>query len=178
MVDYQTSIPEGLRNLVPTGFEERMGHFREIGYMQSLDYTPRGILIKLSKNADTVSFFTSLKNEFPPIHFTTITASDLNDKIELQYNLLHDFTLTLDVVVDVSVSAENKRPETISITSVLPAAEIYEREVKDLFGVDFIGLPHPQRLILPDEWPENTYPLKKNYVIKSPAGKAKQNGTI
>jgi len=40
-----------------------------------------------------------------------------------------------------------------SISSILPAADWIEREIQDLYGVEFKGHPHPERLILPVQLP-------------------------
>lgn len=57
-----------------------------------------------------------------------------------------------------------------SITLVVPAANWAEREVQDLFGFIPIGHPDPRRLILPEGWPENHYPLRKDFdPLRTPA---------
>lgn len=59
--------------------------------------------------------------------------------------------------------AHDPDPRVESITSLYPAANWHEREVMDMLGIRFIGHPEPYRLILPDDWPENVYPLRKDY---------------
>jgi len=49
-----------------------------------------------------------------------------------------------------------------SVTLVLPAAQWYEREVKDLFGIDPVGHPDPRRLVLHETFPAGYHPLRKN----------------
>lgn len=56
-------------------------------------------------------------------------------------------------------------PETPSFPSVaarVPACIWGEREVRDMFGLQPIGLPDERRLVLPDDWPEGLYPLRKD----------------
>ena len=50
-----------------------------------------------------------------------------------------------------------------SITWLIPGANWAEREVRDLIGVEPIGHPDPRRLVLPDDWPEDLYPLRKDF---------------
>ncbi len=52
-------------------------------------------------------------------------------------------------------------PSFPSIARELPAALWIEREVKDLLGFRPVGHPDPRRLILPEDWPEGLYPLRK-----------------
>jgi len=54
------------------------------------------------------------------------------------------------------------QPEFPSVTPKVPAAIWYEREVRDMFGLKPIGLPDERRLVLPDDWPDNLYPLRKD----------------
>ncbi|MFV0574950.1 MAG: NADH-quinone oxidoreductase subunit C [Vibrio sp.] len=52
--------------------------------------------------------------------------------------------------------------EFISITPTIPAAVWGEREVRDMFGLRPVGLPDERRLVLPDDWPEDMHPLRKD----------------
>ncbi|WP_086982363.1 hydrogenase large subunit [Vibrio aphrogenes] len=52
--------------------------------------------------------------------------------------------------------------EFISITPTIPAAVWGEREVRDMYGLRPVGLPDERRLILPDDWPEDMHPLRKD----------------
>jgi Ni,Fe-hydrogenase III component G len=49
-----------------------------------------------------------------------------------------------------------------SITPALPAASLYERELREMMGIEVVGLPNTDHLFLPDDWPDGVYPLRKD----------------
>lgn len=50
-----------------------------------------------------------------------------------------------------------------SICNILPSATLFERELSEMFGVNIMGTPDPSRLLLPDNWPNGVYPLRKSF---------------
>lgn len=56
-------------------------------------------------------------------------------------------------------------PTFPSVTVQLPAANWYEREVKDLLGLRPQGHPDPRPLVLHGDWPEDLHPLRKDFQL-------------
>lgn len=54
------------------------------------------------------------------------------------------------------------KPEFPAVSPKVPAAIWYEREVRDMFGLQPVGLPDERRLVLPDDWPDGLFPLRKD----------------
>ncbi|MBE0607908.1 MAG: NADH-quinone oxidoreductase subunit C [Dehalococcoidia bacterium] len=48
-----------------------------------------------------------------------------------------------------------------ALTPTVPAAQWYEREAKDLLGIDPVGHPDPRRLVLHESFPHGYHPLRK-----------------
>jgi len=92
---------------------------------------------------------------------TDVTALDLypqEPRFEVVYHLLAMKTVQR-LRLKVRVPGDN--PRFITATRVWPAANAFEREVFDLFGVIFDGHPFHRRIVLPDEW--EGHPLRKDY---------------
>lgn len=64
------------------------------------------------------------------------------------------------VVVRAEVDPDSM--EYPSVTPRVPACVWSEREAFDMFGLRAQGLPDERRLVLPDDWPDDLYPLRKD----------------
>ncbi len=96
--------------------------------------------------------------------FEDLTAVDWHPaapRFQLSYHLLsHQYKerIRLRVMLD------QADPSVDSITPVWPAANFYEREVFDLFGIRFHEHPDLRRIMMPDDW--EGYPLRKDYPVE------------
>ncbi len=96
--------------------------------------------------------------------FEDMTAVDWfpsSPRFQLSYHILsHSYKehIRLRVLV------EEANASVESITPVWPAANYYEREVFDLFGVRFEGHPNLRRILMPDDWVG--HPLRKDYPVE------------
>ena len=82
-------------------------------------------------------------------------------RFEVVYQLL---SMAKKERLRLKVLLESGDPVVESITSVWPAANCFEREVFDLFGVRFSGHPYLRRLLMPEDW--EGHPLRKDYPVE------------
>lgn len=62
----------------------------------------------------------------------------------------------------VKVKLDKDNPETVTISDVWAAANWFEREVMELFGIIFKNHPDPRPLLLYEEW-DYGYPMRKGW---------------
>jgi len=62
----------------------------------------------------------------------------------------------------VKVQLDRNNPEIETVSSIWKTAEFHEREVYEMFGVNFLNHPDLRLLILPEGW-EGKYPLRKDF---------------
>ncbi len=67
--------------------------------------------------------------------------------------------------VRVKVHLEEHDAQMPTLTGVWPAANWYERETAELFGITFDGHPDPRPLLLPEDW-EGTPPLRRDVPMR------------
>jgi Ni,Fe-hydrogenase III component G len=75
-------------------------------------------------------------------------------------------------IVTLRVTVPYSRPVVPTLCGVVPSATIYERELIEMFGVQVTDTPNTDRLLLPDDWPPDVYPLRKSFTGLRPAGEA------
>ena len=103
-------------------------------------------------------------------YLVTITGLDHPPKYDDAGNLLSDGKIeglyhfaNWAAIITLRISVEYSNPKIDSICEIIPSATLYERELIELFGFDIFDTPDSSRLVLPDIWPENSYPLRKSF---------------
>lgn len=73
----------------------------------------------------------------------------------------HLFSYKYKHSIVMKVDLQRDNPEIQSVCDIWASANWYEREVYDLFGINFKGHPDLRRILLPPEW--EGHPLRKDY---------------
>ena len=150
---------------------------------------PDIVSILKSKFKDVILTLQATKDEFPTLWVNAdniITVlSFLKTELDQPYKMLYDltaideqarthrngqpdscFTIVYQLLsferndfIRIKVPLTAAKPSILSITPLWPAANWYEREVYDLFGVKFQGHPDLRRILMPQTW--SGHPLQK-----------------
>jgi len=89
-------------------------------------------------------------------------ASGVDGREEME--ILYHFTFEeINLVISLRVRLNKSNLEIDSLAPMFEGANWIEREMHELLGINFKGHPDLRRLLLPDDWPEGVYPLRKDY---------------
>lgn len=114
---------------------------------------------KIVIKQDLLKFIDFIKNNYKLDLLKSITAIDNgNGETELLYNL---FSTENEEEILVAIKVLN---EAESISLLFDSAVADEKEIYDLFGINFIGNNELKRLYMPENW--KGHPLKKDYEEK------------
>jgi len=95
----------------------------------------------------------------------TVSVVDYTPKgrgYEVNY-ILENIFLKKFVLVRVSLSPDDLSVPTVS--DIFPSLQPHEREAWEMFGINFVGNPRLEVMLLPD-WAEGLFPLRKSYDFK------------
>jgi len=95
-----------------------------------------------------------------------VTATDWPSRAEGRFDVVYCLYSTRHrrrVRVKLKVAEHTAVP---SVTGLWPAANWLEREVYDMFGVNFTGHPDRRRILMPDDW--QGFPQRKDYPLEGP----------
>jgi len=139
--------------------ERLLGHEEKSHYFQfRVMAQDAKSLIRFLKEDSTLGF----------THFIDLTCVDYSQYPILQPGrfaivvTLLSATLGIKVQVKAFVSADE--PRIPSLTDLFEGAGWTEREVWDLYGVEFLGHPDLKRILMPDDY--EGHPLRKDYPLK------------
>jgi len=90
--------------------------------------------------------------------FSIATAIDTRLGVEILYHMAFDKD---GMIVSIRTLVAKPELKMTTFTDIIPGTDWIEREIHEMFGVDFIGHPNLERLLLPDDWEEGVYPFRK-----------------
>ena len=103
------------------------------------------------------------------VNFHVISGDDVEDAVVLNYHFsLFQRTRCGRIGVIVTLRVPKSELSAPSIFDLLPGSEYSEREIREMFGVDFIGLPNKALVFLPEDWNEEIKPWRRDMAGPAP----------
>jgi NADH-quinone oxidoreductase subunit C len=124
------------------------------------------VVIKNQKRIITTIRPGSLRNVaeylFKSEGFRFIIASALQTKrgFEIHYHFSNDSS---GLVLNILVILDKDNPEIESLSNMFNASNWIEREIHELFGINFLNHPNQEKLISEGNWAEGVYPMRKEF---------------
>jgi NADH-quinone oxidoreductase subunit C len=82
-------------------------------------------------------------------------------RFEVVYHL---FSISRKARLRLKVKLDSSDTRISSVISLWPSSNFFEREVFDLFGIQFEGHPYMKRIMMPEDW--KGHPLRKDYPVE------------
>jgi NADH-quinone oxidoreductase subunit C len=94
--------------------------------------------------------------------FRFIIASALHTKkgFEIHYHFSED---AVGLILNIHVILDKDNPQIESLSNMFNASNWIEREMHELFGINFLNHPNQEKLISEGNWAEGVYPLRKEF---------------
>jgi Ni,Fe-hydrogenase III component G len=94
-------------------------------------------------------------------YLAAITGLDLGTEAG-ELEVLYHFCAGA-AVITLRVRLNRQETAVASLSELIPSAEPYERELREMYGVTINGLVAPDYLYLPDDWPTGVYPMRRDF---------------
>ena len=91
-----------------------------------------------------------------------IIASAIHTKrgFEIHYHFSCDET---GLILNIHVILNSENPKIESLSNMFNASNWIEREMHELFGINFLNHPNQEKLISEGNWAEGVYPYRKEF---------------
>jgi NADH-quinone oxidoreductase subunit C len=156
--------PKPPATMLATPWESDLAHELKQSFGESIGetstYLGQNFIVAKPDAAIPILEYLKLESDFD--YLVDITAVDWPkraERFDIVY-ILYSFSRNERVRVKILI-ADGFKPETA--VGVHLTANWLEREVYDMFGIEFAGHPDMRRILLPDEW--QGFPLRKDYGI-------------
>ena len=92
---------------------------------------------------------------------TCVTGVDNGPQVNTIEVIYHLYSIPFNLSMALKVMLPRDAAAVESVTSIWKSANWMEREVFDMYGVNFVNHPDLRRILMPADW--EGYPLRKDY---------------
>jgi Ni,Fe-hydrogenase III component G len=92
--------------------------------------------------------------------FIIASAVHTTRGFEIHYHFSKD---SAGLILNLHVVLDRKNPEIESLSNMFNASNWIEREMHELFGINFLNHPNQEKLISEGNWAEGVYPMRKEF---------------
>ena len=116
------------------------------------------------KAEQIVEALTLLRDKYEFELLSALTASDYYPQTSPRFHVIYQLTsLAKNLSVQLRVPVSGDQPKVPTATRVYEVANWRERELLDMFGIEFEGHPDPRRILMPDG--TDGFPLRKDFPL-------------
>lgn len=94
------------------------------------------------------------------LRFIIASAVHTRRGFEVHYHFSRD---EAGLILNIHVILDKVKPEIESLSNMFNASEWIEREMHELFGINFLNHPNQEKLISEGNWAEGVYPYRKDF---------------
>lgn len=92
--------------------------------------------------------------------FIIATALQTKKGFEIHYHFSKD---AVGLILNIHVILDKDNPQIESLSNLFNASNWIEREIHELFGINFLNHPNQEKLISEGNWAEGVYPMRKEF---------------
>ncbi len=132
----------------------------KVFFTEVADSLPLTITVNESELLSMVHFL----HQHPQLYFdqlTNVTGIDNGPSANAMEVIYHLYSIPFNYSLALKVMLPRENPEVDSLTGIWKSANWLEREVYDMFGIQFKNHPDLRRILMPNDW--QGYPLRKDY---------------
>jgi Ni,Fe-hydrogenase III component G len=118
--------------------------------------------IQLRNPADLTAVVTTLHAKRLG-YLAAITGLDLGPESN-ELEALYHFCAG-EAILTLRIRLNREETAVPSLSELIPSAEPFERELREMYGITIEGLQSPDYLYLPDDWPAGVFPMRQDFDI-------------
>ncbi len=124
----------------------------------------RGEFTLFVEPEDVHAIMTALRDHFEFTMCMDVTAVDYYPNESPRFHVIYQlYSMPQNDRLQLRTRLNGNHPQLDSVQDIFAGANWREREVYDLFGIEFLGHPDLRRMMMPEDWVG--HPLRKDYPL-------------